>query len=155
MGGEPDRDSAEANAAITRRWFTEGWVSRDRALAESTFSPKFMTNGLVVGVDGPYLTIQSRLAGFPDVGTEIEEVVAAGDRVVIRILWKGTHTGPYGGVPASGKKVEVRVISMWRFEDGKVVDNWTIQDQFSLLQQIGYLPPTLTTAQGRALGDKR
>jgi hypothetical protein len=40
------------------------------------------------------------------------------------------------------------VISIWRFAGGKVVDNWTIQDQFSLLQQTGYLSQELTTAQG-------
>jgi len=57
-------------------------------------------------------------------------------------------------VPPSGKQVEVRVISMWRFEDGKAVDNWTIQDQFTLLQQTGYLPGTLTTAQGRTAAVK-
>lgn len=40
-------------------------------------------------------------------------------------------------------------MSIWRFAEGKVVDNWTIQDQFSLLQQTGYLSQDLTTAQGR------
>jgi steroid delta-isomerase-like uncharacterized protein len=139
----------QSNIHTTRRWFTEGWT--DPSMAEEVFDPQFVTNGLLVGVEGPRTTVLRRLTGFPDVTTVIEDIVGVDETVVVRVLWRGTHTGEYGGVPATGRQVEVRVISMWRFRDGKVVDNWTIQDQFSLLQQVGLLPAELTTAQGRTV----
>ncbi|MRH86769.1 hypothetical protein GFY24_04670 [Nocardia sp. SYP-A9097] len=50
------------------------------------------------------------------------------------------HTGVYGGVEATGKPVEVSDIALWRFENGRVTEIRTLQDQFGLLTQIGYLP---------------
>jgi predicted ester cyclase len=140
-------DTEKRNAAVARKWFTEGWTTNPD-MADQVFSPKFATNGAVVGVDGPLKTVKSRIAGFSDLRTEIEELVAVGDMIIIRVRWRGIHTGPYSGVPPTGKPVDVRVISMWRFEDGKAVDNWTIQDQFALLQQVGFVSATITTAQG-------
>jgi hypothetical protein len=65
---------------------------------------------------------------------------SAHDKVVTRLAWRGTHTGRYGGVKATGKPVEVRDFAAWRFEGGTVVEISTIQDQFGLLKQIGYFP---------------
>jgi predicted ester cyclase len=76
----------------------------------------------------------------PDLTTSIEGLFAAGDRVVIRLVWRGTHTGSYGGVAAPGKPVEVRDTAIWCFQDGKVVQIETMQDQFALRKQVGYLP---------------
>ncbi|WP_328551361.1 ester cyclase [Streptomyces sp. NBC_00358] len=143
-----DHAVEQANAEITRRWFTGGWTT-DPDMADDVFSPQFRTDGLLVGVRGPLETVRRRLAAFPDLETEIEDLISAADKVVVRVRWTGTQTGDYSGVPAGGKRVEVRVMSIWRFAEGKVVDNWTIQDQFSLLQQTGYLSQDLTTAQGR------
>jgi len=144
---ERPTESPHENEAVTRRWFTEGWTT-NADLADEVFDTEFATNGIVVGIEGPRSTVLRRLDGFPDLSTVIEDVVATGDMVVIRVLWRGTHTGSYAGLAPTGKHVSVRVISMWRFERGKVVENWTLQDQFGLLQQVGYLSPELTTAQG-------
>jgi len=67
--------------------------------------------------------------------------------VVMHVVWHGTHLGPYSGVPPTGKSVEVITIAIWRFQEGKVVENWTVTDQFGLFQQLGVLPSTLLGAQ--------
>jgi ketosteroid isomerase-like protein len=54
--------------------------------------------------------------------------------------------GSYGGVEATGEPVEVRDFAVWRFEDGKVAEISTIQDQFALLKQIGYFPEEVYAA---------
>jgi predicted ester cyclase len=144
---EPSGQKAQTkrNMEATRRWFTDGWLGVD--LVEATFDPALITNGAAVGLAGPRANIAARLTGFPDLATEIMTLTGGGDMVTVQLHWTGTHRGPYGGVAATGNRVDIRVISIWRFADGKVVENWTIQDQFSLLQQIGYLPPELTSAQ--------
>jgi steroid delta-isomerase-like uncharacterized protein len=146
MNNEIATTEAEANEATTRYWFTEGWLG-DYATADKIFSDRFSTNGITVGTEGPKRNIENRLTGFPDLRTFVEEVLAVDDKVVVRLRWTGTHTGPYSGAPATGKPVDVRVISIWRFVDGKVEENWTIQDQFTLFQQVGIVAPDLTTAQ--------
>ncbi len=59
---------------------------------------------------------------------------------MIRLCWRGPHTGPYGGCRGAGKSAQVRDFAAWRFEGGKVAEISTIQDQFAPLKQIGYLP---------------
>lgn len=69
----------------------------------------------------------------------IEDMFSAHDKIVTRFVWRGTHTGSYAGIEATGKRVQVPGFASWRFEDGKVVEISTIQDQFALLKQAGYL----------------
>jgi len=130
---------------IAERWFTHGWMG-ELAMAPDIFSEQVKTNGIVVGVAGPTGRIKDRLRGFPDLTTTIQEVFQHDDTVITRLVWRGTHTGPYGGVAATGKPVEVRDMAIWHFAAGKVAEIWTLQDHFGLLQQIGYLPDSLYAA---------
>jgi steroid delta-isomerase-like uncharacterized protein len=140
------REDSQRNAAMMRRWFTEGWT-KDSASAKDLFSPAFRTNGELAGIEGPRATVEHRLAAFPDLRSQVEDLIAVDDKVIVRVRWTGTQTGDYAGVPATGKPVDVRVISIWRFENGRAVENWTLQDQLSLLKQVGYLPDTIREAQ--------
>ena len=124
---------------VTRQWFTAGWAE-NLVLADALFSETLRTNGVLVGAPGPKRRIQERLAGFPDLTTCIEDMFSANDKIVTRLVWRGTHTGSYGIVEPTGKPAEVRDFAVWRFKDGKVAEISTMQDQFSLLKQIGYLP---------------
>jgi predicted ester cyclase len=123
-----------------------GWAGA-YSLADTIFSSTFSTNGTTVGPEGPKRNIRNRLNGFPDLTTDIEEIIAVDDRVVIRLNWRGTHSGMYSGLPPTAKQVSVRVIAIWRFEGDVVEENWTVQDQFALLKQIGYIPPEVEGAQ--------
>lgn len=77
-------------------------------LADDLFSENIRTNGVLVGVDGPKRRIQERPAGFPDLATTIEDLFSANDKIVIRLVWIGTHAGSYGGIEAAGKPMQVR-----------------------------------------------
>jgi predicted ester cyclase len=139
MTSETEQDVAAQYIEITRRWFTAGWTG-DVDMADGIFSGNLRTNGVHVGIAGPKGRITERLTAFPDLTTSIEDIFTAGDKLVIRLVWRGTHTGSYGGVAATGKPVEVRDTAIWRFQDGKVVQIETMQDQFAFLKQVGYLP---------------
>lgn len=76
--------------------------------------------------------------GLPDLTPANEDMFSARDKIVTRLVWRGTRTGSYEGVKATGKPVQVRDFAVWRFEDGKVAEISTIQDQFALQKQIGY-----------------
>jgi predicted ester cyclase len=80
------------------------------------------------------------------VPTSIEDIFVAGDKLAVTLLWRGNHTGPYGGVAATGRPVEVRYTAIWHFRDGKVAEILTVQDQFGILKQIGYLPESVHAA---------
>ena len=145
MTSPAELDTSERYMAIARRWFTEGWTG-DLAMAEDIFGEDVRTNGVHVGVAGPVGRIRDRLKGFPDLTTTIQDMFVSGDKLAVTLIWRGTHTGPYGGVAATGKPVEVRDTAIWHFTDGKVTEILTLQDQFAILKQIGYLPDSVRAA---------
>jgi predicted ester cyclase len=89
--------------------------------------------------------VQKRLidfyrSAFPDVRMEIEDMVAEGDRVVVRWKGTGTHTGELMGVPPSGKPAVVTGVFINRVVDGKLVEGWTSFDALGMMMQIGAIP---------------
>jgi len=77
----------------------------------------------------------------PDLNASVEDVIAEGDKVVIRYTSRGTHQGETGGLgPPTGRQIELGGIAVQRFEDGKIVEFWDRFDNLSLLQQLGLAP---------------
>jgi steroid delta-isomerase-like uncharacterized protein len=76
-------------------------------------------------------------AGLPDIGNDVEDVFAHGDRVAVRWSGKGTHTGEaLMGVPAKGNKVQAHGIYILRFEDERIAEVWNNWDNANVLQQL-------------------
>jgi steroid delta-isomerase-like uncharacterized protein len=80
---------------------------------------------------------------FPDWDQTIEEVVAEGDRVVVRWVGRGTHESPFVGVPPTGRKVAVQGIAIFRMVDGKMAERWAVVDQFGMMKQLGVVSDTI------------
>jgi steroid delta-isomerase-like uncharacterized protein len=78
---------------------------------------------------------------LPDLSASMEDLVIAGDRVVGRFVYRGTHTGEFMGIPASGNAVEMRSIDIWRVEDGVFAEHWDELNALQVFQQMGALPP--------------
>jgi predicted ester cyclase len=77
---------------------------------------------------------------FPDVQTTIEDMVAGGDKVVIRFSARGTHQGETEDLgPPTGNSFEVTGVTIERFSDGKIVEDWTNFDALGLMQQLGLM----------------
>lgn len=76
-------------------------------------------------------------AAFPDLSVRVEDLFGEGDRAVARVVLRGTHRGPFLGVPPTGNRVEVGWIEIDRFENGKIAETWYWIDMLGLLHQIG------------------
>jgi steroid delta-isomerase-like uncharacterized protein len=88
-----------------------------------------------------YKAISERLrVSFPDLRFTLNDLIASGDRVVVRWTMDATHDGPLGNVPATGKRVQQKAIVIYRFEDGKIAEGWAQMDRLSVLQQVGAAP---------------
>ena len=149
--------STEENKAIMRRWFgMEDFrgiqeAEDPKAALEETLRrvlEEITAPELVVHDTDGNITYESFiqyniefLTAFPDVSFSIEDIVAEGDRVALRAIGRGTHTGPYRGMPATGKKVEVSMIGIGRYVNGKMAELWRISDRLGMMQQLGVMPP--------------
>ncbi len=79
-------------------------------------------------------------AALPDLTATMEDLIVAGDRVVGRFVYRGTQTGEFMGLPATGRQVEMRSIDIWRVADGMFVEHWDELNTLEVFQQIGALP---------------
>ncbi|MFC6991363.1 ester cyclase [Haladaptatus sp. GCM10025707] len=102
-----------------------------------------LSTGEMRGIDAFREHAESVTHAFPDVRFDIHDMLAEDDRVMVRFDLVGTHDGPFMGVDATGKKITVSGIVVYRFEDGKIVERWSEADLVGLLRQVGALPESL------------
>jgi len=135
-----------ANKTLVRRWFDEVWNKGQ----EATIDELFAENGIGYGlgdtdaeIHGPAEFkpfVRNMRGSFPDLQITIEDIVAEGDKVTVRVLLQGTHGGGQLGVPATGRGIRVAGIVLVRISNGRIVEGWNSWDQLGLLRQIGALP---------------
>jgi predicted ester cyclase len=80
------------------------------------------------------------LRAFPDLHVAVEDVIAEGDKVVVRDTVTGTHQGEYRGLPPTGKSVTYNEIFILRFAGGRIAEIWGVVDVFSQMRQLGAIP---------------
>ena len=131
----------ESPVEYERIWI-EGLNRGDVSVADAVFSPDCVIH--ITGVAAPLrglgpwkALVGGLLAAFPDIRFSIEEQFIQGDRVAFRWRVVGTHTGPLGEVPPTGKQVALDGLIVDHLEDGKVRERWEQWDQSLMLQQLG------------------
>ena len=125
-----------------RRW-SEALNRGDVSVADASFSPDCVIH--ITGVAAPLRGLQpwkelvgGLLAAFPDLQFSVEEQFVDGDRMAFRWRAVGTHTGPLGAAPATGKAMSIDGLIVDHLEDGKVRERWEQWDQSLMLQQLGF-----------------
>jgi predicted ester cyclase len=132
--------ASEQHKAIVRRFFDEVWNQQKLAVIEEIFASTIILNGQPIERTALQQLIASRRAAFPDIHVTVEDQIAEGDKVSTRRTWRGTHQGTYRGIAPTGKHVTWRQIGMVRFADERIVEDWVVADEVSLLEQLGALP---------------
>jgi steroid delta-isomerase-like uncharacterized protein len=140
---EEDRMTVE-NEALAQRFFEELCNQRNGAVADEIVSADYVSHGPQAppaeGPDG----VRARIAVYQDAlegHWDVQEILSAGkDRVVVRWIGRGTHTGELMGVPATGASIACDATTIFRIADGKIAEEWTVWDALGLLQQVGAVP---------------
>lgn len=94
----------------------------------------------VVGIDSARAYYANFLTGFSDITFTIKDVFGQGNKLVKHWNFKGTHTGTFFGIPATGKKVEVEGVTLVRMQDGKIAEERDFYDNLDFMQQLGLIP---------------
>ena len=125
--------------ALVRRFFEEVWNQQKMDVIDEVFAPTVLLNGQAVKREAIRQVVASRRAAFPDIRVTVEDQVAEGEKVSTRRTWDATHRGAYRGIAATGKRVTWAQISIVRFAEGRIVEDWPVTDELSLLQQLGHV----------------
>ena len=148
--------STEDNKANVRRFYEEVWNKGNVAAVDEFVAPNivghfdFPANAPVPQnyqlslEDIKHVVSQIRIT-FPDLHFIVEFQVAEGDLVVSRATARGTHTGEYRGltykgIPPTGKQVMWTETQIYRLANGKIVEQWSNEDDLGRLQQVGAIP---------------
>jgi predicted ester cyclase len=131
----------EENKLLVRRALEEIYAQGNLGLADELVHPDFQDHEPAhpehpPGPESVKQTVESLHSTFRDLWFEVEDEIAAGDRVVQRVVMSGRHAGPLMGREPTGKKFAVRHIYIWRIADDKIVDHWGSRDDLGLLAQL-------------------
>jgi steroid delta-isomerase-like uncharacterized protein len=134
---------SEQNKEVLRQ-FMKAWDAGDidsfgDFISKDTVDHQLMP-GLAPGLEGVKQIGGMLRAAFPDSSSEIHHVIAEGDFVAALATGRGTHTGDFMGMPATGRSFEVNEIHIVRVDGGKMVEHWGLGDQAGMMTQLGLMP---------------
>ena len=135
--------SLEANKALVRRFIDEIFVrgrpeAVDELLADDFVSHTWRSTG---DGKGDLKRAMERLSTvLADSRFTVEDLIAEGDRVAVRVTAQATQVGEFMGLAPSGKSYSIGEIHIFRIRDGKVVEHWHQYDQLGMLRQLGAMP---------------
>lgn len=134
--------SVPENISLMRRWYREVWrESNDKTIRELN-SPDARLRGQngpdqeIRGAEG-FIAFAERIRkAFPDTEVSVEDIFASDDKVAVRWVATGTHSGDGFG-PPSGSRIRVSGITIARIVNGKIVEGWDNWDRLGMLEQVG------------------
>jgi predicted ester cyclase len=133
--------SLEENKAVVRKMF-EAINKQNLASLDELMAPDFVLHMHAQQARGWKVNrrvIEDEIKAFPNLHVTIEDIIAEGDKVCVRLRETGTHTGEYHGVAPTGNKLAYTVAAIWRIVEGKIVEGWIIYDQLDFLKQLGVI----------------
>ncbi|MGN6739222.1 ester cyclase [Dyella sp.] len=139
-------DPAQREALTTAaRRYASFWNTGDEALAQQALASDFVDRtlppGRAQGVQGALDASRTFRAAVPDLSCTVEQLIVAGDRVVAHLHFRGHFSGRFAGRQGRGQPVDFIATDIYRVAGGRIAENWHIEDNLSLLTQLGVVTP--------------
>jgi predicted ester cyclase len=142
VGGSSAQTAAVVLAA---RRYAAFWNTGDEAYAKQALSPAFvdrtLPEGRPQGPGGPLAASKGFRAAVPDLSAEMDDLVVAGDRASVHLHFRGHFTGQFQNIKGEGQIVDFQAFDLYRVKDGQIVENWHLEDNLTLLKQLGVIKP--------------
>jgi predicted ester cyclase len=131
--------------AAAVRAFYAFWNTGDEsflkdAIAES-FTDHTLPPGRPQGPGGPPFASRAFRAAVPDLRVEVRMMVVAGEYVTVHMLFTGHFTGAFGSTRGAGQRISFIATDLLKVHDGRISDNWHLEDNLALLKQMGLVNP--------------
>ncbi|WP_394778394.1 ester cyclase [Undibacterium sp.] len=131
------------SAVLAARRYAAFWNTGDTQYAQqalaSNFTDRTLPPGRPQGVAGPLQASATFRAAVPDLTAVAEDMVVAGDRVGVHLHFRGHFSGQFGNTKGQGQTIDFQAFDLYRIADGKIAENWHLEDNLSLLQQMGVI----------------
>jgi steroid delta-isomerase-like uncharacterized protein len=137
---ETEEEMSEQNKTLARRWFEDLFSRGNLDAANEILSAEFvdhLTHEDERGLEELKHYVGIYRNAFPDIQDIVEDIVAEGDKVVVRWMSSGTHQGEFMGVAPTGRHVTFTGMRLFRIADNKIVESWVNIDERGLQEQLG------------------
>jgi predicted ester cyclase len=135
----PDAQREATMKAV--RAFYDFWNTGDEALLKEAIAPSFTDHtlppGRPQGPQGPAFASRQFRAAVPDLEVTVEKMIVAGDYVTVHMSFTGHFTGRFGQTQGKGQPIPFIATDLVKIENGRITDNWHIEDNLTLLQEMG------------------
>lgn len=135
----PGERIKQQNITLVRKQHTELWSKGDLTVIDASYATGFVGHfpgETVRGPAGIRSSVESHRRSFPDWTETVEDTIAEGDRVVTRFRSRGTNLGEFSGNPATGRRVEIDEVCIFRVVDGEIVEQWVFPDLSAMQRQL-------------------
>lgn len=133
--------SSDQNKTLIHRYYDAMWNLWDFTMADELLTQNFLFRGSLgmktKGREAFRGYMRQVQDAFPDFHNTVEEIVAEDDRVVARLMYRGTHRGAIFGIAPTGKTITYAGAAFFTVAEGVVAEGWVLGDLLSLLRQLG------------------
>jgi predicted ester cyclase len=139
----------EANKSVIRGYIDEVVNKHQPSAADRFIATDFIEHNPRLpheGLAGRKQYVTKVFAAFSDYHGEIQNIVAEGDLVAVRIRWTGTNDGPYNGRPATGNKLVFSTADFYRIDNGKIAERWDVVETLAYAVALGLVPAPTASA---------
>jgi predicted ester cyclase len=136
--------SLEANKQLCRDYFA-AFLKGDTGWMQRHIAPTFVRHdpGLPFEVRGPEGVKQLHdvlMPAFPDMQLPLLDFVAEGEKVLVRLKVQATHSGPFGDLAPTGRRIDIDVLDLFQIRDGVLIEHWALLDNLGMMKQLGAIP---------------
>jgi steroid delta-isomerase-like uncharacterized protein len=135
--------SIEANKVVVRRFIDEVFVAGHEAAVDELLAADFVPHtwpSVEPGRDSFKAAMRRMAASLSGVTMSIDDMLAEGDRVAVRLTSRAVHNGELMGMAASGKPYTIQEVHIFRVAGGQIAEHWHVADMLGMLRQLGALP---------------
>jgi predicted ester cyclase len=135
------QEQAARPVILAARRYAAFWNTGEARYAEAALASDFfdrtLPSGRAQGLKGVLEASRNFRAAIPDLKAEIEELLVVEDRAVVRYIFTGHFTGTFKTLKGDAREISFRAVDIYRVQHGQISDNWHLEDNLSLMQQLG------------------
>ena len=139
------QEAAAQPVILAARRYAAFWNTGEARYAEAALAKNFvdrtLPSGRPQGLKGVLEASKNFRAAIPDLRAEIEELLVVNDRAVVRYNFMGHFNGRFKDLKGDGREISFRAVDIYRVQNGQISDNWHLEDNLSLMQQLGVVTP--------------
>ena len=139
------QEQAGQPVILAARRYAAFWNTGETRYAEAALARNFfdrtLPSGRPQGLKGVLEASKNFRASIPDLRAEIEELLVVKDRAVVRYIFTGHFSGRFKDLKGDDREISFRAVDIYRVQNGQIFDNWHLEDNLALMQQLGAVKP--------------